>query len=280
MRDDLTRPVARGPAAGKAGAGRTWLAACAGLALLAIFVFIAYEVPAGGFVVRWDGRVTDSLVGIRSTAWSRVFWGATLLGNAWFMATYLVAAVVLFLAWGRWRAAILLAVGTGLAEVVSAVAKAVINRPRPAASLALIQQPGSHSLPSGHAFMTLVVAGLLLHLLFRPLGEGGSLSDGLTRRRVTKSAGVVVAVLLLVLVGASRVYLGVHWASDVIGGWCLGGFWLILVLGSVRRWRRDERLAGGPRPWLGRGWRVGLVALLVVVAAVALVLTAQADPLL
>ena len=280
MKDDPARPVTEGPAATRAVEGRTWLAACVGAALLAIFVLIAYEVHTGGFVVRWDGRVTDSLVGARSLVRSRVFWGATLLGNAGFMAAYLVAAVVLFLAWGKWRAAILLAAGTGLAEVVSAVAKAVVDRPRPSASLALIQQPGSHSLPSGHAFMTLVVAGLLLHLLFRPTGEGRSQNDSPMRRRAAKSAGVVVAVLLLVLVGTSRVYLGVHWASDVIGGWCLGGFWLTLVLSSARHWRLDDRLAGGSRPWLGRGWRVGLVALLVVVAAVALVLTARADPLL
>jgi membrane-associated phospholipid phosphatase len=280
VKDDSARSVTEGPPAGKAVEGRTWLAACVGAALLAIFVLIACEVHAGGFVVRWDGWVTDSVVAARSIVWSRVFWGATLLGNAGFMAAYLVASVVLFLAWGRWKAAILLAAGTGLAQVVSAVAKAVVNRPRPAVSLALIQQPGSHSLPSGHGFMTLVVAGLLLHLVFRPAGEERSQSDSPMRRRAAKPVAVVVAVLLLVLVGTSRVYLGVHWASDVIGGWCLGGFWLVLVLSSARHWRWDDRLAGDPRPWLGRGWRVGLVALLVVVAAVALVLTARADPLL
>jgi membrane-associated phospholipid phosphatase len=270
VRGSPTRPVEGGLAAGKSRAGRTWLTACAGATFLAVFVFIAYEVHAGTPVTGWDGRVTDALVACRSGVWNRVFWGATLLGNASFMSAYLGAGVVLFLAWGRWRAALVLAAGTGLAQVVSSVAKAVIDRPRPPVSLALIEQPGSQSLPSGHAFMTVVVAGLLVHLLLRRTGAD----------RSPRIVGMVVAAALLCLVGISRVYLGVHWASDVIAGWCLGAFWLILVLGSVRRWHWDERPASDARPWLARGWRISLAALMAVVVLVTLVLTAWADPLL
>jgi membrane-associated phospholipid phosphatase len=280
VRGSPTRPVEGGLAAGKSRAGRTWLTACAGAVFLAVFVFIAYEVHTGTFATGWDGRVTDVLVASRSGVWSRVFWVATLLGNASFMSAYLSAAVILFLAWGRWKAALVLAAGTGLAQVVSSVAKAVIDRPRPPVSLALIEQPGSHSLPSGHAFMTLVVAGLLVHLLFRRTGADRSPGGGPGRRRAVTIVGIAVAAVLLSLVGISRVYLGVHWASDVIAAWCLGAFWLILVLDSARRWRWDERPASDARPWLARGWRISLAAIMAVVVLVTLALTAWADPLL
>jgi len=280
VRSRPPQPVETGLPADKTRGSRTWLAVCGGAAFLAVFVFIAYEVHAGTFLTAWDSRVTEAIVASRSGVWSRVFWGATLLGNAPLMSAYLSAAVILFLAWGRWRSALLLAAGTGGAQVVSAVAKAVIDRPRPSVSLALIEQPVSHSLPSGHAFMTLVVAGLLVHLLCFPTTADGSLGDSRTCGRASRIVGMVVTAVLLLLVGMSRVYLGVHWASDVIAAWCLGAFWLILLLNSSRRWQWDERLAAGPRPWLGRGWRIGLLALFAVVVVIALVLAAWADPLL
>lgn len=279
MRGSPTRRAESDLAARKSRAARTWLAVCAGAAFLAIFVFIAYEARTGTFVTAWDGYVTDALVASRSGVWSRVFWGVTLLGNMVFMTACLSAVVVLLLAWGRWRSALLLVVGTGLAQVVSSAAKAIIDRPRPPVSLALIQQPGSQSLPSGHAFTTLVVAGLLLHLLFRRTGTYRSPGDGSARRWVPRIVGIVVSAALLLLVGTSRVYLGVHWASDVIGGWCLGALWLILVLGFSRRWRWDEWPIG-PHSRLGTGWRIGLVILVVAVVGVAFFLTARADALL
>ncbi len=82
------------------------------------------------------------------------------------------------------------------------------------------------------------------------------------------------------LVGLSRVYLGVHWASDVLAGWCLGGAWLAFLLGVFLTWERGSRPLRDKRPWRGRATRATVAAALVLVTAVAVLVTAWADPLL
>lgn len=139
--------------------------------------------------------------------------------------TVLVAAGFAIALWLWWRskgrlAAVLLAVvliGRGLAEIQ----KYTIARVRPAVEPHLVIVKTS-SFPSGHAassmiFYLTIALALTAH----------------TRWRWATAAG---AVLLSLLIGLSRVMLGVHWPSDVIGGWSFGALWVLLTL------RRAERL--------------------------------------
>jgi undecaprenyl-diphosphatase len=75
------------------------------------------------------------------------------------------------------------------------------------------------SFPSGHSMMSAVVYLTLGALLARTQPD-----------RAVKSYILVIAVMLTVLVGVSRVYLGVHWPTDVLAGWTLGGLWALLCL--------------------------------------------------
>jgi undecaprenyl-diphosphatase len=114
-----------------------------------------------------------------------------------------------------------LAIATGLAALVHHVLKEFIERPRPDAAGWLVEV-NSYSFPSGHSNAGLVFYGFLMVLLCRYLA--------LNKRYVLAVFVSIVFSLLIALIGASRVYLGVHYATDIIGGWSLGICLLILFI--------------------------------------------------
>lgn len=96
--------------------------------------------------------------------------------------------------------------------------KEIVQRPRPDEVLHLIQQ-GGFSFPSGHAMTGLVFYSLVLTLLL-----------SLTKKSSTRWMLLVFGGMYIFLIGFSRIYLGVHYPSDVLAGWCLGGIQLLLIL--------------------------------------------------
>lgn len=251
------------------------------VALFAVFLALAIMARPGSALSAMDARLTDAFVSVRTTLFNRIFWNFTLLGETQLMAAYSTAAVLLLLAWGRRHAAAVLAVGLLVAQGMSSLAKFVVGRDRPSSSLAVISRPISHSLPSGHALLTIVAAGLLVYLLKREIG----LADqrALRRsgeRRVAGLAVLVVAVALVVMVGLSRVYLGVHWLSDVLAGWCLGGAWLALVVFVDQRWVKRVSWLADTQPIMSLGRRRILVGVFVVVILAAGVISARSVALL
>ena len=285
---------------------RAWVVAVAAAlvaaaALLAFFIALAVASGPDSALSAWDRRVMDAFIAWRTAGRSQFFWVVTLLGNVGVLAALSVSVVVLLAVWGRRARAILVAVGMSIGWAISEVAKLSVDRVRPPAADALIALPSSASMPSGHAFNTLVFLGLLVYLVFRwrgnrrTRGQASSSPAPPGQQNVRPAAAVSLAVLAAAvvavlgaavvagLVGVSRVYLGVHWLSDVLGGWSLGGVWLAVLLGAV------VPLAGGrqwvpallsDRPPARKAMRIALVAAAVILCVVAYMLTTQADPLL
>ncbi|MBL6455087.1 phosphatase PAP2 family protein [Belnapia sp. T6] len=112
---------------------------------------------------------------------------------------------------GRAAALLLLALPGGL--VLNTLLKRGFDRPRPDLVAHLVQVESS-SFPSGHAMLS-AIGYLTL----------GALLAGAAAPRRQRGYILGVAVALTLLIGASRVYLGVHWPSDVLAGWCLGTAW-------------------------------------------------------
>ena len=131
--------------------------------------------------------------------------------------TYVTATVVFYLLVARNPAAALFVfVAVAGGQVLSSLLKLGIDRPRPDLVSHLVDVH-TLSFPSGHAMLSAVTYLTLGALLARILPG-----------RAAKIYVLSVAVLTTLLVGASRVYLGVHWPSDVLAGWCAGFAWAML----------------------------------------------------
>jgi undecaprenyl-diphosphatase len=112
---------------------------------------------------------------------------------------------------------------------ITVVLKNVFARSRPDAIYHAAVAAG-YSFPSGHAMMSAVVYLTLSVLIART-----------TRHAALRRCAVAIAALLSLLVGLTRIYLGVHWTSDVVGGWIVGAAW---ALGC---WLMAERVGAGTK---------------------------------
>ncbi|RWP81296.1 MAG: phosphatase PAP2 family protein [Mesorhizobium sp.] len=117
---------------------------------------------------------------------------------------------------------------------VAGLRKAGIDRPRPELVSHLVNET-TLSFPSGHAMLSAVTYLTL-----------GALAARFLPGRTTKIYVLSLAVLTTLLVGISRIYLGVHWPSDVLAGWCAGFVWAMLCWLAARAWQRwrGQRLNG------------------------------------
>ena len=137
----------------------------------------------------------------------------TALGGTAVLCILVGLAVILLAIRRRWRLALYLLVAGAGALVLNPVLKSLVGRLRPTLAHPVAHGTGS-SFPSGHALGSMVCYGALL-LVFLPAARG-------RWRTVLRMA--VVAIILIV--GISRILLGVHYVSDVVGGWAIGVIWL------------------------------------------------------
>lgn len=155
-------------------------------------------------------------------------------------------AVGAFLLWRRWAAAALVA-STVTGDLMAAAVKLLVARPRPSADLLdVFRRESGYSFPSGHVVHYVVFFGVLGYLAW---GVLRATPRGRPLLRVFAAAGAALCAALVGLIGASRVYLGAHWPTDVVGGYLLGGAWLALLVIAYRAWHARHAecsLAEGP----------------------------------
>lgn len=194
------------------------LIAALGAAMTAalVFVEIAEEVREGE-ATAVDRAISLWLHQFDSPALDVLMRAFTFLGSP----RALVAVVAVFAAWvlsrRRWVLAGLIVSVSLAAAVLNALLKALFERPRPDLFFE-IMSPNSYSFPSGHAMASTatygMVAVVIAHLHPR-----------------LRWAIYLLASILVLLIGVSRVFLGVHWPSDVLGGFAAGG--LLVIAGTI-----------------------------------------------
>jgi len=155
----------------------------------------------------------------------------TALGSGFVLGLVVLAIVGFLLLQGTYRTALFVLVATCGGGALNTLLKEVFQRPRPEI-VPHLRDVFSLSFPSGHAMTSAAVYLTLGAMLMR-----------ITERRVAKIYCMVVAMLLTVLVGSTRVYLGVHYPTDVLGGWIAGMSWALLCWIVERALERRTRLA-------------------------------------
>jgi undecaprenyl-diphosphatase len=246
----LTRSRSRSPASTARRAiplGSGPLLVFLAAATVALFVYFAHEALLGD-QLSFDRAI---LLALRrpadlhtpiGPAWLRqsaidisALGGFTVL---WLLSAALIGFLIRI---GRGRDAALLAGSVIGASLLNAVIKHLVHRPRPFV-VPHLAEVSNASFPSGHATLSAVAYFTMAALLVRTRHDLG-----------TRLYILLLAIVLVVMVGVSRIYLGVHWPSDVLGGWCFGsawgiGFWFFaawldrLTPGAAAS---DDRAAGG-----------------------------------
>ncbi|OBQ63272.1 phosphatase PAP2 family protein [Mesorhizobium erdmanii] len=140
----------------------------------------------------------------------------TSLGSPSVLVLITAATIIYLMLIRRPWTALLIFVAVAGGQVLSSLLKVGVDRPRPELVSHLVSET-SLSFPSGHAMLSAVTYLTL-----------GSLAARFLPGRATKIYVLSLAVLTTVLVGVSRIYLGVHWPSDVLAGWCAGFAWAML----------------------------------------------------
>jgi len=199
------------PAEETSKAGSTSQRSALVLGCLVAFALLAWNAGAETGLARVDPHVQDLVVRHRAGWLTDGFRALTWLGSTTVLTLILVAAGAILLMTRRdILGAVLPAIGLAVTVVAKNSAKALIERPRPSPTSAIGSNTG-FAFPSGHAADSLAVFAMLVLIL----------SAGRSRRvRLTMS---FAAAILVLAVGASRVYLGAHWLTDVLGAWALAG---------------------------------------------------------
>ena len=191
------------------------------LSLLAAFSFanLAADMVEGELSV-FDERVAAWMISSRGH-WDGVMLALTYFGKVVSLVVVcVVGALALLLARRRWESAYVLVCGAGVGLWCIAL-KLLFQRVRPGAdALYVITTPGSFSFPSGHAMGTAGVLGSFVVVVF-----------ALRLALAWKILAVAIAVPVIIGVAASRVYFGVHYPSDIIGGQLAAAAWVAAVTG-------------------------------------------------
>jgi undecaprenyl-diphosphatase len=196
----------------------------------ALFSEIASDVTANEFIVRFDLAVESAIHANTNPGLIQMMLIASLAGSQ----VIIIAAVVigaLFIWRHNWHDLLLLVIAVGGEELINLAFKSAFNRPRPVFSDPITLANG-FSFPSGHAMGSMVFYGLIAYFLMRR-----------SKPILDRILIVLIGLLIIAIIGFSRIYLGLHYPSDVVGGYSAGLAWLAFTisgLGLYRGWRQHR----------------------------------------
>lgn len=185
-------------------------------AALAIFELMLIWLVWTGRVETFDFPLRQTILAFDPLGAVAIWRGITFLGSSIFIAALAVIYILIFAVRSEWQAVKHLAVVMIGAVVIDTGLKWIVHRARPDEVFAQTM-PTSYSFPSGHALFAIVLYIGIVTILAQRLG-------GIARTLLW-----VFAIIVVLLIGLSRIFLGVHYPTDVLGGYVGGALWLIVV---------------------------------------------------
>jgi membrane-associated phospholipid phosphatase len=173
----------------------------------------------------WDLTLARGIQSISLPGFEKAMSALSLLGEDWIAWPLVAAAGLAMIRAGFRTEGVISMAGAGLGSAANLLLKVLVGRPRPADMLVTVARAYSReSFPSGHVFFFVEFFGFLFFLAYVLLKPGW-----------VRRGSLVVLGGLVALAGVSRVYLGAHWPSDVVGAYLAGGIWLVLMIEVYRR---------------------------------------------
>ena len=194
-----------------------------------IFGKLAEDVVSNDPLLSVDQTAATAIHELRTPALTAIFLIVTALGSIEAIALVSLVGAVVFGAWRRWLLFGTWVIAAGGSVVLILLLKALFARPRPYFEQPLLLET-YYSFPSGHAMEAVVLYGMLAYFAVLAL-----------RTWRARAAVVLGTNLLVLLVGFSRMYLGVHYFSDVMAGFAAGGVWLSSCITAMEFVRRGKQ---------------------------------------
>ena len=197
--------------------------------VLALFAGVVEDLITSDPIVAADIRIANLFFVFRTDALTNIFTWITLLGKSQVILGFIAISVALLWLWRKNYYILSLFIAVTGSEAFTFLGKLVFHRPRP--ELAVYAEH-SFSFPSGHATIAVAFYGFVGYLLMRFVQSWN--------RKVNI---FFTTILVIVAIGLSRVYLGVHYISDVWSGYLVGAMWLIIAV-SFSEWLRHKERGG------------------------------------
>ncbi|GIO30112.1 MULTISPECIES: phosphatase PAP2 family protein [Paenibacillus] len=202
------------------------IALIAGLVFGVLFIAVTILIVTGR-IAPFDDAVIAAVQGMENDRLTSVMKFFTFLGSS-FMAVILSVAAFLFLmiVLKHRRELLMFVVAVGGSELWNVLLKNLVQRARP--NMHRLIEISGYSFPSGHSMGAFSLYGAFAFLLWRHIHAFAG-----------KIAMIVVGVALTLMIGVSRIYLGVHYPSDVLGGYLASASWLMFSIALFEKhWRR------------------------------------------
>lgn len=196
---------------------RFFIAAFIYLVIAILTAWLASEFRESHIFARTDSLIAQYFLSMRSDFLTMIMKSVTFLGDAKFVIATLAVILFFLTLVKKYVYSTALVLATVGVFITSLLFKDIFSRPRPQGHQLVIEN--GFSFPSGHAIIAIALYGMLAYFLIKYF-----------KNKYAKIAAGIIGFTVIAAIGVSRVYLGVHWPSDVIGSYIFGGFWLAILI--------------------------------------------------